>query len=278
MSALQILLVCNPSQPQAAQTARELVDFLQKRGQNPIFLPDYKQIVNYPQASLCISLGGDGTVLRCARQTAPLQMPVLAVNCGHLGFLSACEAEQAAACLEQFLAGHYQTHTRWLLETDIFRAGQPDTLGALAFNDCVIKAAQPRAFTLQAYQNGHLLKQFYGDGVIIATPSGSTAYSLAAGGPIVEPNLEVWTLTPICPHSLSDRTMLLNANTELSFVPQLKSATDRAAVSLDGQENFLLQNGDRVTVRRSRAAARLISTETFDFFARLQQKLEWGVR
>lgn len=278
MSQNPILLVCNPSQPRAAQTARELADFLQAKGQTPVVLSDYKEIAQYPKSVLCVSLGGDGTVLRCARQTAPLNIPVLAVNCGHLGFLSACEAADAPDALTNFLQGNFKIHSRWLLEADIFRAGQPDIIGALAFNDCVIKAAQPRAFSLRAERMGKLFKEFYGDGVILATPTGSTAYSLAAGGPIVDPTLEVWTVTPICPHSLSDRTILLHAQTQLQFTPIFKNMSDYAAVSLDGQENFLLKNEDRVIVRQSKARAQLVCTENFDFFTRLQQKLEWGTR
>lgn len=278
MSSSPILLVCNPSQPQAAQTARQLADFLLTQKQNPVILPDYKQIPSYPNARLCISLGGDGTVLRCARQTAPLNIPVLGVNCGHLGFLSACEAENAPAVLSDFLQDKFKIHSRWLLEADILRDGQEPIYKALAFNDCVIKAAQPRAFSLRAERENKLFKEFYGDGVILATPTGSTAYSLAAGGPIVDPALDVWTVTPICPHSLSDRAILLHAQTELQFTPIFKNRADVASVSLDGQENFLLKNQDRVIVRQSKARARLVCTENFDFFARLQQKLEWGTR
>ena len=278
MSFEKIVLVCNPSQPHAAQTAKALADFLHTKKHICTILNDYKKLTPDIKADLCISLGGDGTTLRCARQTAPLQIPVLPINCGSLGFLSACEASDAQAFLTQILDGKYALHPRWLLEADIFRTGQPDVRGALAFNDCVIKASQPRAFTLQAKHNGKFFKQFYGDGVIIATPSGSTAYSLAAGGPIVEPQLDVWTITSICPHSLADRALLLSAQTELTFTPQFKNPIDRAAMSLDGQENFVLQNEDHVTVRRATCQAQLITPPGFDFFNRLHQKLEWGTR
>ena len=277
MSFSNILLVCNPSQSQAAKTAEHLADFLHTKKCTCTITDDYKTIPGTP-ADLCISLGGDGTILRCARITAPLNIPVLPINCGSLGFLSACEAHEAELVLSHILDGKYNIHTRWLLSADIFRAGQPDVKGALAFNDCVIKASQPRAYTLQAQRNGQFFKQFYGDGVIIATPSGSTAYSLAAGGPIVEPQLDVWTITSICPHSLADRALLLNAQAELTFFPQFKNPADRAAVSLDGQENFILQNADRVVLRRATCQAQLITTENFDFFNRLHQKLEWGTR
>ena len=277
MSFRKIVLVCNPSQPHAAELANQLAEFLHAQKCICTILNDYKKLPK-TTADLCVSLGGDGTTLRCARVTAPLHIPVLAINCGSLGFLSACEMHEAQAVLSQILEGNYQIHTRWLLAADILRAGHRDIKNALAFNDCVIKASQPRAFILHAERNGSFFKKFYGDGVIIATPSGSTAYSLAAGGPIVEPQLDVWTITSICPHSLADRALLLNAQTELTFIPQFKNPSDRAAISLDGQENFVLQNEDRVIVRRAPAQAQLITPKNFDFFNRLHQKLEWGTR
>ena len=277
MAFSKIVFVCNPSQPRAAQLAQQLADFLSTKNCVCTILNDYKKLPG-AAADLCISLGGDGTTLRCARVTAPLRVPVLPINCGSLGFLSACETDEAQTVLSHILDGEFQIHTRWLLAADILRAGQPDIKNVLAFNDCVIKANQPRAFALQAARNGKFFKQFYGDGVIVATPSGSTAYSLAAGGPIVEPQLNVWTVTSICPHSLADRALVLGAQTELTFTPQFKNPADRATVSLDGQENFILQNGDSVLVRRAACEARLITPKNFDFFNRLHQKLEWGTR
>ncbi len=159
------------------------------RGVGSHILTDYKTIPQHP-ADLCVSLGGDGTTLRCARQTAAQGMNVLAVNCGSLGFLSACEADEAEECLRQILQGHYEVSRRILLSCDIVHQGKPMLQKQLAFNDCVIKTNQPRAFTLQARCNGRELKRFYGDGVIVSTPAGSTAYALAAGGPIVEPDLQ----------------------------------------------------------------------------------------
>lgn len=276
MNFRHILLVCNPSQPSAAQTARELADFAPKRGISCEILTDYRQIVSFPNADLCVSLGGDGTTLRCARQSAPAGLPVLPVNCGSLGFLSACEAEEAQTCLERILDGDFQISSRLLLETDILRQKQTPLTGLLAFNDCVIKTVQPRAFALSAGRAGGELKRFYGDGLIISTPAGSTAYSLAAGGPIVEPDLNVWLITPVCPHSLSERPLLLRADEELVFTPQFKHPADRAVVSLDGQDNYELQHADRVVLRRSRHEARLICAGKFDFFGRLRRKLEWG--
>ncbi|WP_428053813.1 NAD(+)/NADH kinase [Candidatus Avelusimicrobium facis] len=277
MNIGRVLLVCNPSQPAAEQTARRLADFLHTRGVGSHILTDYKTIPQHP-ADLCVSLGGDGTTLRCARQTAAQGMNVLAVNCGSLGFLSACEADEAEECLRQILQGHYEVSRRILLSCDIVRQGKPMLQKQLAFNDCVIKTNQPRAFTLQARCNGRELKRFYGDGVIVSTPAGSTAYALAAGGPIVEPDLQVLLLTPICPHSLTQRPLLLQADARLEFTPLFKNDAETAVVSLDGQESFELHAGDSVAVRRSPYWAQLICGGRFDFFGRLRRKLEWGER
>ncbi len=278
MEISRVLLVCHPARQNAAQTAQQLADFLRSKDIRCEILNDYRHIPKYPLADLCVSLGGDGTALRCARATAPLQMPLLAVNCGSLGFLSACEEAEALHCLQQILDGNCQITRRLLLSADIVRAGQKPVTNLLAFNDCVIKTLQPRAFPLRVQYNGTELKNYYGDGLIVSTPAGSTAYSLAAGGPIVEPDLEVLLLTPICPHSLTERTLLLRAEGELVFSPAFANAQDRASVSLDGQNDYELQNGDRVILRRAKHEARLVSAGTYDFFARLREKLEWGTR
>ncbi len=278
MKLRQVLLVCNPSQPNAAQTAQRLADFLCKKGLSCQTIQDYHLISRYPGTDLCVSLGGDGTTLRCARETAPLGIPVLAVNCGSLGFLSACEEKDAPACLEHILDGHFQITRRLLLCADIERAGQKSVRQLLAFNDCVIKTLQPRAFSLRFLARGLELKRYYGDGVIISTPAGSTAYSLAAGGPIVEPDLNTFLITPLCPHSLTERPLLVRADEAWEFAPLFKNQEDRAIVSLDGQGNYELKNADRVILRRAAHEAQLICAGNFDFFTRLRDKLEWGER
>lgn len=278
MNIRQVLLVCHPARPNAAQTAGKLADFLQARGVRCEIVTDYRRITQYPKADLCISLGGDGTALRCARAAAVLSLPVLTVNCGSLGFLSACEENEAQNCLQQILDGNFQATRRLLLSADIERAGNPPVKGLLAFNDCVIKTLQPRAFALRAQYRGAELKNYYGDGLIISTPAGSTAYSLAAGGPIVEPDLDILLITPICPHSLTERTLALRAEGELVFSPAFSNPQDRASVSMDGQHDYELQNGDRVVLRRAPYDAQLICSGTYDFFARLRKKLEWGTR
>jgi len=278
MKIRKIVLVCNPSQPLAEQLARQLADFLHQKGLQSEILNDYRLLPQIPQADLCISLGGDGTALRCARQTAPLSIPLLAINCGSLGFLSACEAQEAQHYLEQVLAGNFHITQRVLLQGKILRHNTPAEENLLAFNDCVIKTTDPLAFSLRADWNGKELKHFYGDGVIISTPSGSTAYSLAAGGPILAPDLDAWVITPICPHSLTERPIILRADGQLSFEPLFRNQEEKVAVSFDGQHSYLLQPSEKVCLQRYPHKAQLIGPVPFDFFGRLRRKLEWGKR
>ena len=278
MNIREIILVCHPSQPLAQPTAQRLADFARSRNISATILSDYKQIPSFPKANLCISLGGDGTALRCARQTAPLGIALLPINCGSLGFLSACEAEEALSCLEQVLSGNYHSTQRILLQGSLLRKNAPCIEELLAFNDCVIKTTSPLAFTLEACWNGRKLKDFYGDGVIVSTPAGSTAYSLAAGGPIVEPDLNVWVITPICPHSLTERSLVLRADGELIFEPVFRNQADNVSVSFDGQHSYSLKPEEKIILKCCPHKAQLISAGKFDFFGRLHRKLEWGTR
>lgn len=278
MNIRKIALVFNPSQPLAEQLARKLADFLHQKGLSSQIINDYRKLTQANQADLCVSLGGDGTALRCARQTAPLGLPLVAINCGSLGFLSACEAEEAENCLSQILIGNYHSSRRVLLQGTILNEEKPHAENLLAFNDCVIKTTDPLAFTLRANWNGQELKHFYGDGVIVSTPSGSTAYSLAAGGPIVAPDLDAWVITPICPHSLTERPIILRADGVLTFEPLFRKPQEKVAVSFDGQNSYLLKEQEKVCLQRFPHQAQLICAGNFDFFGRLRRKLEWGTR
>lgn len=278
MNIRKIVFVCNPSQPLAEQLALQLAGFLRQKGVESEILNDYRKLSQAQPSELCVSLGGDGTALRCARQTAPLGLPLLAINCGSLGFLSACEAEEAQNCLEQILTGNFHSTQRVLLQGRILHKDGTVTENLLAFNDCVIKTADPLAFTLRADWNGKELKHFYGDGVIVSTPAGSTAYSLAAGGPIVAPDLDAWVITPICPHSLTERPIILRADGQLIFEPLFRNKQEKVVVSFDGQHSYALEPKEKVCLQCYPHKAQLISAGSFDFFGRLRQKLEWGNR
>jgi len=228
-------------------------------------------------ADLLVCMGGDGAMLRCARAAAPLGMAVFGINCGTLGFLAACEISDFKERLEQLADGRLPVHERFMLRAQILPQSGP-AQEYLAFNDCVLRAAAPRAFTLKASFNGREIPPYFGDGVIVSTPTGSTAYSLAAGGPIVEPGVDVLLVTPICPHTLHQRPLILPAGGELELTPAFKNKEDAAVLSADGQINLTLPPGARVRLTRSPLKARLLGAEERDFFSILNRKLNWGAR
>lgn len=229
------------------------------------------------ETDLLVSMGGDGTMLYCARAAAPLGIPIFGINCGTLGFLAACEKEDALPTLQALLNGKCAVNERFMLHTRILAKGaKPREF--LAFNDCVLRAAAPRAFLLEAKWNEKEMPSYFGDGVIVATPTGSTAYSLASGGPIVEPGVDVLAVTPICPHTLNQRPLILSAQGTLSLTPSFKNKADRALCSLDGQINLTLPAGACVQITRSALKAKLLCPPERGFFQILNRKLKWGNR
>lgn len=259
----------------AQETSQKLLALAAAMGAQARLITDLTQLPQMRGADLVVCLGGDGTTLHAARQAAVLNLPVFSINCGTLGFLSGCEAADAEAAFPRVLKGEGLSNERFMLQAAIVRADGTQEQ-ALAFNDCVLRCAQARAFSLQACFNGRRLQPYYGDGIIVSTPTGSTAYSLAAGGPIVAPEVDVFLLTPICPHSLGQRPLILPADGHLTFEPIFKYAGEQATVSLDGQTNFPLSKGDKVLLSRSKTRAKLITLPTRDFFTVLSKKLKWG--
>lgn len=265
----------NENKPNVRALAQEACAFLTARGLPARAITTLEGLDE--SADLLICMGGDGTMLRCARAAAPLNMAVFGVNCGTLGFLAACEIADFKERLGELKNGALTVNERFMLRAQIIAPGT-DPQEYLAFNDCVLRAAQPRAFTLNAVFNGKPLPPYFGDGVIISTPTGSTAYSLAAGGPIVEPGVDVLLITPICPHTLHQRPLILPAGGELELSPAFKNKEDGAVLSVDGQINLTLPPGARVKLTRSPLKAKLLGTPERDFFSILNRKLNWGAR
>lgn len=278
MSFKHAVIFYNADKTHNRALAHEVEAYVRALGVDARLLTDYAQLAALPETDLVISMGGDGTTLYTARAVAPLGLPIFSINCGTLGFLSVCESAAYKERLADLFAGKYDVNERFMLSADLVQNGQTVRQNLLAFNDCVIRAASPRAFSLSARFNGHVLQNYFGDGVIISTPTGSTAYSLAAGGPIIEPNVDVLLITPICPHTLNQRPLILPAHGQLTFTPRFKNPADKAVVSLDGQNNFPLENDCRVVISRSAVKAKIITSEGCDFFTILSRKLQWGKR
>jgi NAD+ kinase len=217
--------------------------------------------------------GGDGTMLRAGRETAGSGTPIFGINTGHLGFLTGANLRQLPAALDQIAAGSFRVVNRTVIEARGEMEGRPFEL--LALNDVVVsRGASSRVVELEVLVNGELLTRYRADGLIISTPTGSTAYSLSAGGAIVSPDAEVFALTPICPHTLSNRSVIVSSKSKL----QIRVLNDKPAtiLSADGQVVQELAGGVEVAVRRSRRRVKLVQLNGQSFFGTLRAKLHWS--
>lgn len=235
--------------------------------------------LDFKSPDAAVAVGGDGTVLYAARHVIARGVPVLGINAGGLGFLSGIEPREFVKRVGRFLAGDFQKHRRSLLSVGVRRGGKAIFGPLPALNDCVIRSPEARAFSLRASFDGQFLSEYFGDGLIIATPSGSTAYSLAASGPIIMPGLKVLLLSPICPHTLTHRPIVLPAAGELCVeVRGGHSGPQPLTLSIDGQEHICLEAGDCVLIRRHPRSFVMLAPEGFSYFDILRRKLSWGER
>ncbi|MEW5950585.1 MAG: NAD(+)/NADH kinase [Elusimicrobiota bacterium] len=224
-------------------------------------------------ADIAISAGGDGTALYAARSLAGKSVGLIAVNAGGLGFLSSVEPKDFESFFLKVLKNKIKKIERFFLEIEGPRGKY------YALNDCVLRSSQPRAFHLKVNYAGDFLSSYFGDGLIVSTPTGSTAYGLAAMGPIIMPSAQVFCLSPICPHTLTHRPVVLPADKTLEVFFCEESEKDiSVTVSIDGQENFILPSGKGISVKKSSFS--LITPVPLDYswFKVLRDKLSWGRR
>jgi NAD+ kinase len=224
------------------------------------------------QSDLLLVFGGDGTMLRVVRETHSSGTPILGINLGRLGFLTAVSCKDIAGALEKLWLNDFVIETRSLMEASGQCQGKPIRMSAL--NDIVIsRGAVSRLIELEVSVNNKALTRYRGDGLIVSSPTGSTAYSLSAGGPIISPGAEVFAITPICAHALSNRAVIIS----LSSVVRVKllSKEMETIVAADGQIQAEVAAGDTVTIRRSHRTARLLLPGETSFFETIRQKLHW---
>ena len=232
--------------------------------------PDTKSLA--ADVDLLLIFGGDGTILRTAREIAGIRTPMLGVNIGGLGFLTGVPSDELASALKLVWRGEFKYESRALIEATGRSQGRP--FQETALNDIVVsRGAVSRLIALDVSVDGEPITRYRCDGLIVSSPTGSTAYSLAAGGPIVLPTADVFCLTPISPHSLSNRSIIL----PLSSAIRIKAINSAPAtlMSADGQAVAELGAGDEVTIRRSRRAVRLIQLTQGSFLVALRRKLHW---
>ena len=225
------------------------------------------------QVDFAVVLGGDGSVLRAARHVAGHGVPLVGINVGKFGFLTETTADQFEAVLTEVLEDRHDLSERMMLSCVLQRDGA-EALSTVALNDAVLsRTALSRLMTLDFQVDGELVTTYRADGLIVATPAGSTAHSLAAGGPIVYPDLEAMVVAPICPHTLSNRPLVLPGGLELTMIP--RESAEPPALTVDGQVCAELCAGDVVRVRRAEASLKLIQTGRNRFFETLRNKLDW---
>ena len=226
-------------------------------------------------AEMVVALGGDGTILAASRLLAERGVPLLGINMGGLGFLTVKSAEQLDQVLDLIDKGSYSMEERMMLEGEV--VGPKPCSGLLALNDFVIgHGAMARIFDLSVTVDRRFVSSYAADGLILATPTGSTAYSLSAGGPIVDPSMNVIVATPICPHTLAVRPMIVPGSSVVEV--EILNADRRVDLTADGQESHELTPGNKVRVKSAESVAKLIMVEGAEFFDILRTKLKWGGR
>lgn len=224
------------------------------------------------EVDLLLVFGGDGTMLQVARQIAGSQTPMLGVNIGGLGFLTAVPSDKLTEALKLVWRGEFKFEARALIEAS--GTGRGKNIQATALNDIVIsRGAVSRLIALDVSVNGEPITRYRCDGLIVSSPTGSTAYSLAAGGAIVLPTAEVFALTPICPHALSNRSIILPLSATIS-VKAITTVTS-AYLNADGQIVGELDEGDEIIIRRSQSTVRLVHLKNSSFLEALRRKLHW---
>jgi NAD+ kinase len=223
---------------------------------------------------LIVVLGGDGTMIASARMVGDAGTPVLGVNFGTLGYIAEFTIEDMIPSLDSVLAGDYTLDRRLMLAAEVFRGGEK-LMHDRVLNDVVIsKSALARIIEIETWVDKKFVNLFRADGLIVSTPTGSTAYNLSAGGPVIYPSMNAVVVTPICPHTLSNRPLVVPDDVDFELV--LKTPREEVALTLDGQVGMPLEYEDRVTVRKSRTTFNMIQAHTRNYFDVLRNKLKWG--
>jgi len=269
----------NETKPEARRMMQEVVSLLRRRGVRVQVCSKLARRTPLRDADLAIALGGDGTMLAAARVLAPYSIPLLGINSGHLGFLTGTDLPGFRRNCDGILRGRFLIEERRMISVEVAH-GRRRVFGPhLALNDCVIRCGeQARAILLQARSGTRFVAEYFGDGLIVSTPTGSTAYALAASGPIVDPGLDVLLVAPICPHTLTQRPLIVSADSP--FTVRLSSRhpgeAPQVLVSLDGQLGCALRRGEDVRVHRYDKPFRLVLDPAHSYFEVLRKKLRWG--
>lgn len=271
--------------PRCQDVALQLISWLKGRGLIPLVEAHLARHLGFKEdiisdipdkTDLVVVLGGDGTLISVARLIGDREVPILGVNLGSLGFLTEITLDELCASVDRYISGEYRVSERMMLHVEIVREGSLIEEKRV-LNDLVInKGALARIIDLETTINGNYLTTFKGDGLIISTPTGSTGYSLSANGPILYPELDCFVITPICPHTLTNRPIVVASDSLITVA--LKCINEDVFLTLDGQVGVELKCGDVIRTRKADKRTRLIISSSRDYFEILRTKLKWGER
>ncbi len=283
-------VVIKPELAEAVPTLRRLAEWLDARGVRLLGGPEIEgareecgaghaiDIVAHDEMAesvdLVVALGGDGTMIATARLLADADVPVLGINYGTLGYLAEFRTEEMFTGLESVFRGDYRVEARVRLAVEVFRE-ETLLMRNRVLNDVVVnKSALARIVHIEAYLNHQLISAFRADGLIISTPTGSTAYNLSAGGPVIYPSMNAVVVTPICPFTLSDRPIVVPDDALIEVF--LKTPNEEVFLTLDGQVGLPLAVGDRILIRKSHMPFKIVQPQNRNYFEVLREKLRWG--
>ncbi len=261
---MRIAVFYNKSKPDAAKVLGKIKQWAIKHNHQLFIENQFKDKIDY-----LLALGGDGTMLRAVREVAEIGIPIMGINIGGLGFLTAFQSTELETALDDLNSNRIRIEERILIQAE-WKSEKFYALNDATFN----MSSDARVIELSTYVNGEFLTRFTGDGLIVSTPTGSTAYSLAAGGPILYPDLEGIILTPICPHALSARPVVVSASQTIAVEIGYKNPT--VILTIDGQERRLLSVGDKVTFTKALRNALIVMPKNVSFFQILRHKMRWG--
>jgi len=283
-------VVVKPHQPDALETLCRLTTWLNERDIKLVGLPEIeRESIEHQtgcavevlaeadiakQVDLMLVLGGDGTMIATARMVGDTEVPVMGVNYGGLGYLAEFPLEDLFPALDGVLEGKYRVQQRLMLSIELWRGTELVTRNRVVNDVVVNKSALARIIEIEAYLNQQSVNLFRADGLIVATPTGSTAYNLSAGGPIIYPSMNAIVITPICPFTLSNRPIVVPDDSVIEV--RLMTENEEVALTLDGQVGFDLQAADRVVIRKSNKAFNLVQPPNRNYFDVLRNKLKWG--
>jgi NAD+ kinase len=268
----KLAFIYNSEKPGAAELAQELMGIAQAGGAKKVKLSGDRKLPRgyFKDCDACCVIGGDGTLLGAVRGAAEADIPIIGVNQGSLGFLTTFSADEARAQFAALLEGDYRIARRALLDC---KTGPRRT--DVALNDVLVKDAKPsRIVRLEVFANDKLVTEYTCDGLIFSTPTGSTAYNLAAGGPIIHPQAEVIAMTPICPHTLSNRTIIFRNDVKLRVINRTEGS--RLLVAMDGQRNMVVTEGTPVEISMDSRTLALAQRRDYSHYEVMRAKLKWS--